>query len=323
MLLINFLTTIGGACLDAVWGDPPGLPHPVVGIGKIIAYLDNWLNRRELKSFFLGLNGILTVLITLIVAFGGVFILLKVLTPFPWLFWPVNCWLMGTTIARKGLAQAAKTIYDYLKVGDLEQAGEEVGKIVGRDTKSLSRKEIIRATVESVAENSVDGVIAPLFFGMVGGAPLAMLYRAVNTLDSMLGYKNERYQCFGWAAARLDDLANLLPARICAFIMVVGSWLLRLDWSRSSRTIWRDAHKHPSPNGGWPEAAVAGALGVRLGGTNYYQGIASFRNYMGDPLRELENEDIKRTVMILNITTLITIILTAGIGIWGYNLCNY
>lgn len=313
MLLANLITVVGGMSCDFVWGDPPQLPHPVVGLGKVIAVFDNLLNRHKLRPITLRFYGIITVMGTLTIAFGSVFILLKILTPYPWVFWPINCWLMGTTIARKGLSQAGKIIYQLLYSNNLEKAREEVGKIVGRDTANLSKNEIIRATVESIAENAVDGVIAPLFYGIIGGAPLAMLYRAVNTLDSMLGYKNERYQFFGWAAARIDDLANLVPARICAVLMAMSSGLFGFNWRRAAMTAWKDAHKHPSPNGGWPEAAVAGALGIRLGGFNYYQGIPSFRNYLGDHLREFENEDIKHTVKILNAATLIFIILIIGI----------
>ncbi len=311
MMLANVITIGAGSLIDLIWGDPPRIPHPVVGLGKVIAFLDHLLNRGKFGPMVLRLFGIFTVLVTLAIAFSGVHILLRYLSPYPWLFWTANCWLMGTTIARKGLSQVGKVIYRLLDSDKLGQAREEVGKIVGRDTSNLTRTEIIRATVESVAENTVDGVIAPLFYGAIGGAPLAMVYRAVNTLDSMLGYRNERYQYFGWAAARLDDLANLIPARICAILMVIGSGLAGLNWCRSARTAWLDAGKHPSPNGGWPEGAVAGALGVRLGGINYYQGVASFRSYLGEPLRELENEDIKRTIGILNATTLIFLIIIA------------
>ncbi|NLW47137.1 MAG: cobalamin biosynthesis protein CobD [Firmicutes bacterium] len=314
MLLFNLTTIIGGACVDLIWGDPTGLPHPVVGMGKVIDWLDNRLNRPKLKPMGLRVCGSITVLIVLLVAFGSVYLLLRILTPYPWLFWPVNCWLMGTTIARKGLCQAAKNICKLLNAGDLNIARAEVGKIVGRDTNKMARMEIIRATVESVAENFVDGVIAPLFYGVIGGSPLAMLYRAVNTLDSMLGYQNERYQFFGWAAARLDDLANLIPARICAVLMIISSCFLGFNWRGSARTVWRDAGKHPSPNGGWPEAALAGVLGVRLGGTNYYQGVASFRSHLGDGLRQLETEDIKSAVRILNVTTIFFLLLISGLG---------
>jgi adenosylcobinamide-phosphate synthase len=142
-----------------------------------------------------------------------------------------------------------------------------------------------------------------------------MIYRAVNTLDSMLGYKNERYHFFGWAAARLDDLANLIPARICAVLMLISCCFLGYNWRGSAKTAWRDAGKHPSPNGGWPEAAMAGALGVRLGGTNYYQGVVSSRSHVGEAVRQLETEDIKRAVRILNVTTIIFLMLISGIGI--------
>lgn len=313
MGLNNLITITGGVGVDLFIGDPPLIPHPVVGLGWWIAFLEKRLNRPKFTINRLKFHGILTVLTTLMIAFFIPFLILMWLRSVPWLFWPVNLWLMGTTIALKGLNQAGQGIYQSLSTGNLAVARLEVGKVVGRDTANLSVGEITRATVETIAENSVDGVIAPLIFGFLGGTPLAMLYRAVNTLDSMIGYKNDRYRHFGWAAARLDDLANLIPARICAFIMVISSFLLGFNWRNGIKVALRDARKHPSPNGGWPEAVTAGALGIRLGGLNLYQGIASFRSYLGDGHRSLEIADIKHTSKILNLTSMIFILITSGI----------
>ena len=193
----NFLTVAGGTGIDYLVGDPPQVPHPVVGFGKVITFLEQQLNRREFSPRKRKLAGIFTVVLLLLLAFWIPFWLLKWLNQVPVLFWLVNLWLMSTTIAAKGLNQAGWGIFKLLHAGNLEQARLEVGKIVGRDTAELTEGEIIRATVETLAENTVDGVIAPLLFGCLGGTPLALVYRAINTLDSMIGYKNERYRHFG------------------------------------------------------------------------------------------------------------------------------
>lgn len=311
----NLLTVTGGLALDRLAGDPPRIPHPVVGFGKSIAFLERVLNRKGFSPWLLRINGLVTVFLILAVAYILSYYTLRLLAPLPWLYWPVNLWLMGTTVAAKGLSQAGNTIYRLLNEGRLKEARIEVGKVVGRDTDQLGTEEITRATVETITENTVDGVISPLFYGLIGGLPLAMVYRAINTLDSMLGYKNERFLYFGWAAARVDDLANLIPARLTALLMALSAFLLGLNWRNGIRITLRDAGKHPSPNGGWPEAMVAGALGVRLGGCNYYQGVASFRNFLGDQARPLEAEDIRSALRILNTT--VFLVLLFNIVLWG------
>ncbi|MOA09758.1 cobalamin biosynthesis protein [compost metagenome] len=183
----------------------------------------------------------------------------------------------------------------HLRRNDLPAARRSLGMIVGRDTDDLAQPEIVRGTVETVAENIVDAVVSPLFYALIGGAPLAMAYRAVNTLDSMVGYKNDKYINLGWASARLDDVANFIPARLTALMLIGASWLLKLDARGALRMVRRDASSHPSPNSGYPESAVAGALGIRLGGHNSYHGVMSFRAYMGDHTRDMESEDILRT----------------------------
>uniref|UniRef100_UPI00056D21A3 adenosylcobinamide-phosphate synthase CbiB n=1 Tax=Paenibacillus durus TaxID=44251 RepID=UPI00056D21A3 len=219
-------------------------------------------------------------------------------------------WLISTTIAIKGLGDAAMQVFRPLIKGDLDSARTYVGYIVGRETHALSEREVTRATVETVAENIVDAVVAPLFYALIGGAPLALLYRAVNTLDSMVGYKNDKYRYFGWASARLDDVLNYIPARITGLLLWAAALMTKgLNAARAWQAMRRDAAKHPSPNSGIPEAAVAGALGIQLGGFNSYGGIVSERARMGTATRELAAEDIRQTIKILKLTAAIIVIL--------------
>jgi len=269
--------------IDLAVGDPRWLPHPVVLIGKVIEKLEYLMRRIAKSPFSLQVAGLLTaVLIT-----GGSWLLTFLLIS--WCFrinyWAgslLSVWLISTTVAARGLAGAAGEIYILLREGDLTAARSKVAMIVGRDTGGMDPGSVTRATVETVAENIVDGVVAPLFYAFIGGAPLAMAYRAVNTLDSMLGYKNDRYIFFGMASARLDDLANYIPARITGLLLIAAAFLLKMSPKRALAAIMRDAPGHPSPNSGIPESAVAGALGIRLGGLNYYGGCASFRGHMGE-----------------------------------------
>lgn len=233
----------------------------------------------------------------------------------PWLAGAAEVWLISTTIASKGLKDAGMAVFTELRQGDIPAARRALGMIVGRDTGHLESPEIVRGTVETVAENIVDAIISPLFFALLGGAPLAMAYRAVNTLDSMVGYKNDKYRDLGWASARLDDVANYIPARITALLLTLCAALLRLDWRRCWRTVRRDARLHPSPNSGYPESAVAGALGIRLGGENVYHGVTSFRAYMGDPLRTMEPEDIIVASRMMLLSSAIFVCLCAAVAL--------
>lgn len=290
--------------VDLIIGDPSYLPHPVIYIGKAIELLEKLL--RATLARIIGLKGA-GVILTLIITGGalvGTYGLLVLAARWSALAaTALSVWLISTTLATKSLAKAGVEIFDLLHTGNLSEARRKVGWIVGRDTENLSPEEITRATIETVAENMVDAIIAPLFYAFVGGAPLAMAYRAVNTLDSMVGYKNEKYLKFGWASARLDDLCNLIPSRVTGLLIALGAWLLGFPGRRALKTICRDARKHPSPNSGFPEAGVAGALGIRLGGLNYYGGKASFRAYMGDELRPLEPGDINKTKKLMYIVS--------------------
>ncbi|GAB7387055.1 adenosylcobinamide-phosphate synthase CbiB [Bacillaceae bacterium] len=292
-------TIVAAFLVDLLVGDPRGVPHPVVYMGKAIVILEKWIRTIAKTEKNLKRAGALLPL-TLV---GGSYLLCWLLLAgleriAPWLAWGAEVWLISTTIATKGLAQAGLEIYELLAAGRIPEARRALSMVVGRDTDKLDEREISRGAVETVAENIVDAIISPLFYAALGGAPLAMAYRAANTLDSMVGYKDDRYRELGWASARLDDLANYLPARLAAWLIVCAAWLLRLNGKNAWRIARRDARLHPSPNSGWPEAAVAGALEIRLGGLNYYRGVPSLRPPMGDPRRPIAPGDILEAVRI-------------------------
>jgi len=304
------IQVIAAYVVDIIIGDPRRLPHPVVIIGKGIDLLEKIL--RKSTGRFLGLR-FSGVLLTGIIVLGTYFLMSGLIKGtralHPWAGLAAEIWFLSTTLAVKGLGGAATEIYSFLEKGNVPEARKKVGWIVGRDTQDLDEGEITRATVETVAENIVDGIVAPLFYAFIGGVPLAMAYKAVNTLDSMVGYRNEKYRDFGWASARFDDLCNFIPARIAGVILLLAFFVTGKPVKRTLGIIFRDAPRHPSPNSGIPEAAVAGALGVRLGGTNYYGGVQSFRAYMGDPLNGLEKIHIKETVKIMHLTSGLTVLL--------------
>lgn len=313
--------------VDRIIGDPRWIPHPVIGMGRVISALEKFIRSRVQSERGLKRAGLLLPLIVV----GGTFVLtwlvLVLLTRIhPWLAAAAEILFIATTVASKGLKEAGMAVYRDLQAGDLPAARRSLGMIVGRDTQELDEPEIVRGTVETVAENIVDAIISPLFYVLIGGAPLALAYRAVNTLDSMVGYKNEKYLHLGWASARLDDLANYIPARLTACLLIVVAWVYRYDARGSWRMVHRDARLHPSPNSGFPESAVAGALGIRLGGYNVYHGISSFRAYMGELMRPMESEDIRRTirlmfavsglfvVLCLSGAALVSVVLNTGFG---------
>jgi adenosylcobinamide-phosphate synthase len=307
-MLIHSIYILIAYIIDRIIGDPRSLPHPVIFIGKSISLLEKVIRTFVVKEKYLKLAGLL---FPLIIAGGAYFMVALLLFGFNqinhWLASIAEIWIISTTIATKGLGDAGMDVYRQLKKDDFISARKCLGMIVGRDTDNLEVSEISRGAVETVAENIVDAIISPLCFALIGGAPLAMMYRAVNTLDSMIGYKNEKYQNLGWASARLDDCLNYLPARLTAFLMLAACWIKRQDVHSARKIIKRDARLHPSPNSGYPEAAIAGALHIQLGGTNYYFGVPSHRAKMGEPLRQIEADDILRTISIMKITSIICV----------------
>lgn len=294
--------------IDTLIGDPRSRWHPVVIIGNLIAFFEARLLKSTSTARTKNFAGFLLVIIVLALIYVSVYMITLAFSYInPLSAFICNSVLLSFTISPRSLAEAGSEIKSYLLTNDLEQARFKVGWIVGRDTNELNTAEISRATIETVAENIVDGIISPLFYFFIGGVPLAFLYRAVNTLDSMVGYKNEKYLDFGMPAARVDDIFNYIPARITGILILVASFLLRFNTSAAFRSIIRDASNHPSPNSGIAEAGVAGALGIRLGGQNYYGGVSSFRAYMGEPINKLEPSHIDKTIKIMYVATFIFI----------------
>ncbi|MBA4543650.1 MULTISPECIES: adenosylcobinamide-phosphate synthase CbiB [Thermoactinomyces] len=302
----------GAFLLELMFGDPRWLPHPVAGIGRCITWLEKGLLRLISRLAVTGRKvRLLGLLFPLVIAGGtyglawGITKLCDGWSPLAGLVSEIV--LVWLTIAPKGLADAGNQIFRALAEGDVEKARRELAMVVGRDTEHLDCDEIVRGGVETVAENIVDAVISPLFYALIGGAPLAFAYRAVNTLDAMVGYRNEKYIDLGWASARLDDLANWLPARLTVIPMLAAAFCLRLDFRSGWRVVRRDAHLHPSPNSGIPESLMAGALNIQLGGTNTYQGKVSVRARLGDPRQPKKRVHLKLAVRMMWWTTVLFI----------------
>lgn len=303
-----------GFLLDLLLGDPAWMPHPVVFMGKAITGLEGFL-RRHLPQTEKGelLGGILlaaTLPVGSLLFFGGLCLLAAHIHPFlGFLAQTLWCW---QALAMKGLAAESRKVYLELEKGDLPGARKAVSHIVGRDTAELTEEGVTKAAVETVAENFSDGVLAPLFYMLIGGAPLAMVYKSINTMDSMVGYKNKKYLYFGRGAAKLDDAVNYLPARMAALFWIAAAALTGFDGKNAWRIWRRDARNHASPNSAQTESACAGAMGIRLAGPAYYFGERYEKPTIGDALREVEPRDILRANKMLYAAGLLA--LTAGLA---------
>ena len=303
--MIRFLdivpVMICGFLLDLLLGDPEKIPHPVVLIGKLISKAEKLIRPRfpaDKRGERLG--GLLMAAAVAAVCFvvPAVILFLAGLVN-RWLKFALEVFWCWQIFAARTLAKEARMVRAKVDAGDLPGSRIQIARIVGRDTSELSMTEIIKACIETVAESASDGVIAPMFFIAIGGVPMGFLYKAINTMDSMVGYKNDKYRYFGTAAARLDDVANFIPARLTALFMIAAAPLLGLD-GKGAMAMWkRDRLKHLSPNSGNPESAVAGALGVQLGGDATYFGKLFKKSTLGDPLREVVPEDIERAVRLM------------------------
>ncbi len=306
----SMITAVVAFFIDSMIGDPRSKWHPVVLIGNLISLLEKFLLRASdspIKKAFKG--GVLVyavVIIALIVGVGIEILSEKMPNPAAQIF--IQALALSFMISPRSLGEAGREIYVLLAAERIDYARKRVSWIVGRDTANLNEAEITRATVETVSENTVDGIISPLFYFVIGGLPLAIFYRAVNTMDSMIGYKSEKYFFFGQIAARLDDVVNYIPARLTGLLFVCAAFILRLDYKNAFAMMKRDAKKHPSPNGGWAEATVAGALNVRLGGMNYYFGEPHFRAYMGEPNESLEAAHILGAIRMMYTATILFLI---------------
>ena len=319
-LLLQTFAILFGFLIDCALGDPYRLPHPVVLMGKLISFLEKKLRRGE-KGYDL-FGGVLTLCILLLSSI----LLPSVLLFLAWKLHPavylvldsVMCWQI---VAARQLAREGGKVQRALEAGDTEGARRAVACIVGRDTDVLDKDGVCRAAVETVAENTSDGVIAPLIWTFLFGAVGGFFYKAVNTADSMLGYKNEKYLYFGRAAAKTDDFVNFLPARISAGLMILACPLCRLDGKNARRVFLRDRKKHASPNSAQPESVCAGALHIRLAGDAVYGGVLCKKEYIGDDDRKIEPTDIRRASDLMYAASLLCLILGLIFRIGGIFLC--
>lgn len=305
---MNILSIYIGYIADLIVGDPYSFPHPVRYIGKLIRYVEKKVRKVAKTDKGLKIGGFVLWFFTVIPTYLITYLIIKLSSFNTYVYVFVNAFIIYTTLATKCLKDEAVKIYRVLKTGDLEQSRIQLSYIVGRDTEHLSEKEIIRATVETVSENTVDGIIAPMFYAFIGGAPLAMAYKAVNTLDSTVGYKNEKYIHIGFASAKIDDIANYIPARISVLLMSIGSLVLGYNYKNAVKIAIRDRKNHKSPNCAFSEGAVAGALGIQLGGTNIYFGQEVYKPTIGEKDREIESDDIVKTNRIMYATSIASMI---------------
>lgn len=309
---MNIAAMLAGFLLDLIIGDPEGWTHPVIWIGKWISFMEKRLRRKggNLRRSALVLTAS-TVLIAMAAtaAMLGILALIHKAALFIGM-----CIISWWCLSAKCLAVESKGVYRALGVS-VEKGRTQVARIVGRDTTELSEEEIICATVETVAENTTDGVISPMLYLAIGGPVLAMGFKAASTLDSMVGYLNEKYRDIGWSSAKLDDVLNYIPARICGWLMCIGSFFVKLDGKNAIRIMKRDHANHLSPNCAWSESAAAGAMHIQLGGTHTYFGKVVEKPTIGDDDRQVEKQDILRANCLLYISSTLMAAL-AGVMIW-------
>ena len=300
-----------GFGIDLLVGDPHSIPHPVVGIGKLISFLEKGLRRMFPKTDGgeIAAGAVLWILVAVtctVIPIGILFLCHKIS---PWLRLTVESIMCWQILATKALKDESMKVYTALESGDLEESRHAVSMIVGRDTARLDDAGVTRAAVETVAENTSDGVVAPMLFLALGGAPLGFFYKAVNTMDSMLGYVEPPYKNIGLIPAKMDDAANFLPSRLSALLMLAAGFLLGLDGKNGWRVFRRDRFNHASPNSAQTESVCAGLLGVRLAGDAWYHGVLHKKKYIGDANREITHRDIILVCRLLYLTAFLTLLL--------------
>ena len=304
-----------GFGMDLILGDPHGFPHPVIAIGKLISGLEKHL-RRLFPATVRGENiagGVLWVLVAGLSTVVPAFVLWGCRLVSPWLRLVVESAMCWQILATKSLRVESMKVYTALETGDLQASRYAVSMIVGRDVSRLDEAGVARAAVETVAENTSDGVVAPLVFLALGGAPLGFFYKAVNTMDSMLGYVEPPYKNIGLVPARLDDVMNFLPARLSALLMLAAGALLGMDAKQGWKIFSRDRFNHASPNSAQTESVCAGLLGLRLAGDAWYHGVLHKKPYIGDALRDIEHRDIPRACRLLYGTSFLALAVCGGI----------
>ena len=314
---LSLLALCIGFGIDLIVGDPHSIPHPVVAIGKLISALE-----KSLRKVFPGtkrgenLAGlVLWLLVVTVCTALPLAILWGCQLLSPWLRLGVESLMCWQILATKSLRDESMKVYKALKTGNLEASRYAVSMIVGRDTQRLDGPAISRAAVETVAENTSDGIVAPLLYLAIGGAPLGFFYKAVNTMDSMLGYVEPPYKNIGLVPAKMDDFFNFLPARISALFMLAAGGLLGMKVKNGWKIFRRDRFNHASPNSAQTESVYAGLLGVQLAGDAWYHGVLHQKKFIGDPLRPIEEEDIPRSGRLLYVTAVLSLLVCVGIKI--------
>ena len=309
--MMSLAAIVAGFILDLLFGDPHWLPHPICLIGNLIGFLER--NLRKLlapNKIALLLGGALMVVIVLIISFAVSYAILGAAEAIsPWLRFALETIMCYQIFATKCLRDESMKVYTALHNHDLADARVKLSWIVGRDTQNLDAEEVTKGAVETVAENTADGIIAPMFYMFIGGAPLAFLYKGINTMDSMVGYKNDKFLYFGRCAAKLDDLANLIPARITGLVMILASYFLNLNAKGAWKIFWRDRYNHLSPNSAMTESVTAGALNIQLGGDHFYFGKLVHKDTIGDNIRQVVPEDIVAANNLLYMTAVISLLL--------------
>lgn len=319
--------------LDLIFGDPYWFPHPVIFIGKLISKLEKSVRKNiffEKNDINMKIGGLFISIVTIIVTSSIVYFVCNIFSFNIYINIFIYSFILYTCFSTKCLGDEAKKVYMKLEILnknnlnrdnniDLGSARKQLSNIVGRDTSQLSEDEIIRATVETVAENTVDGTIAPMFYAFIGGPVFAMGYKAVNTMDSMLGYKNKKYLNIGMFPAKIDDMFNFIPARISLITFGIASFILGYNWKKSILIGFRDRKNHKSPNCAFPEGAVAGALGIQLGGSNVYFGEKVYKPTIGDKTRDIDKEDIIKSIKLMYVSTFISILIFIILYIFLHN----
>ena len=316
-MTISLVALVMGYILDLIFGDPYWMPHPVRFIGNLISILEKVIRRfmpKTKRGEYIG-GIILTVMVVSISMVIPLVIILMAKSINTYLALTVETFMCYQILATKSLKVESMKVYDELAKNDLPSARKAVSMIVGRDTKDLTFSGVAKAAVETVAENTSDGIIAPMIFIAIGGAPMGFFYKAINTLDSMVGYKNEKYMNFGRFAAKLDDVVNYLPARISAYQMILSSFFLRYDYKNAFKIYKRDRYNHASPNSAQTESVCAGALDIQLAGNAYYFGKLYEKPTIGDDIREINYDDIKKANRLLYCTSFISIVIISIIKI--------